>query len=732
MLAPSHRHDDRRPHGQRRGPPGRHGGARLSHGPTERRREALDLEFAKLYGDAADGLVPGARAGRPDGQPHRLQRRLRGHHDGRPRHLDRRPAAGRPSRAHRLAEPGRHGRLQPRCHRARPRCALDRLRARRGQGAARRTAPTSPASTACCTAPCPSAAASRRRRPSRWPRCWPSGRVSGIELEPLELAILGQRVENEFVGVSCGILDQYTSVLGTAGHALLLDCRALTSRAGQHRARAGGRHLRHARAASAGRQRVRRAAGPVRGRRGPHRAATTPGVTALRDVSLELFEAHEAEAAGGGGQALPLHHRGEPARARPGRCRCRAATRDALAAPVRGLVRRAPRGCSRSVPPSMTAMHEAMDGAPGLIARRQAGAGFGGCLVAIVERESVEPSSGPRGARLRRRHRHRAEHLRRRGCPRRRPHRGRLTGEPALLVYAWRAVARRGSRTSARRRAARLDGPPDLRGGLLAPAAGSKVKGAPKRTRTREAPRCRGNHGPLGRIWCAPSMLGGHDRGTRRLVASRPMPSRMGSMRPSAERVPSGKMMTLKPSFTRSATRSSEARMSDERPNGMAPRSSSVGGPSGLPSNQTSAAAAMAHRSRIRGGSAARTTGASRWLVWLGQMSTGPSSPCEVLADPRPRGRATMPDGPADQTSRRAADAASRAGRREGPARRRRRRRLTLRADHQRVQRLDVDARPAISSSESGRVEGLVECAAQASPRSASPAPARPAWWSRR
>jgi len=55
--------------------------------------------------------------------------------------------------------------------------------------------------------------------------------VSALHIEPLQLAFLGQRVENEFVGVSCGILDQYTSVLGTAGHALLLDCRELTSSA---------------------------------------------------------------------------------------------------------------------------------------------------------------------------------------------------------------------------------------------------------------------------------------------------------------------------------------------------------------------------------------------------------------------------------------------------------------------------------------------------------------------
>ena len=54
--------------------------------------------------------------------------------------------------------------------------------------------------------------------------------VSSQLHEPLELALLGQRVENEFVCVACGILDQYTSVLGTTGHALLLDCRDLTSR----------------------------------------------------------------------------------------------------------------------------------------------------------------------------------------------------------------------------------------------------------------------------------------------------------------------------------------------------------------------------------------------------------------------------------------------------------------------------------------------------------------------
>jgi galactokinase len=47
-------------------------------------------------------------------------------------------------------------------------------------------------------------------------------------LDPVRLALLCQQAENGFVGMNCGILDQYSSVLGQAGQALLLDCRHLT------------------------------------------------------------------------------------------------------------------------------------------------------------------------------------------------------------------------------------------------------------------------------------------------------------------------------------------------------------------------------------------------------------------------------------------------------------------------------------------------------------------------
>ncbi|MFG3470909.1 galactokinase [Streptomyces sp. NPDC047982] len=52
----------------------------------------------------------------------------------------------------------------------------------------------------------------------------------GFGLSAPELALLGQRAENAFVGVPCGIMDQMASACCTDGHALYLDTRDLTQR----------------------------------------------------------------------------------------------------------------------------------------------------------------------------------------------------------------------------------------------------------------------------------------------------------------------------------------------------------------------------------------------------------------------------------------------------------------------------------------------------------------------
>lgn len=55
-------------------------------------------------------------------------------------------------------------------------------------------------------------------------------KISGAEVDRVELAKICQRAENQFVGVRCGIMDQYISCCAVAGSALLLDCRSLVSR----------------------------------------------------------------------------------------------------------------------------------------------------------------------------------------------------------------------------------------------------------------------------------------------------------------------------------------------------------------------------------------------------------------------------------------------------------------------------------------------------------------------
>ena len=52
--------------------------------------------------------------------------------------------------------------------------------------------------------------------------------LNRIEISGPDLALLGQRAENHFVGVNCGIMDQFISANGRAGHALFLDCSDLS------------------------------------------------------------------------------------------------------------------------------------------------------------------------------------------------------------------------------------------------------------------------------------------------------------------------------------------------------------------------------------------------------------------------------------------------------------------------------------------------------------------------
>jgi galactokinase len=114
--------------------------------------------------------------------------------------------------------------------------------------------------------------------------------LRGRAIEPLELALLCQRAEVIFVGMPCGIMDQYVSVFGRENAAVEIDCRSL-----RHRYVdlpegvafvAVNSMVKHALGSSAYRKRVEECATAVR-----IIARRHPGVESLRDVTPEQLDA---------------------------------------------------------------------------------------------------------------------------------------------------------------------------------------------------------------------------------------------------------------------------------------------------------------------------------------------------------------------------------------------------------------------------------------------------------
>jgi len=115
----------------------------------------------------------------------------------------------------------------------------------------------------------------------------------GCAIDRTRLALACQRAENEFVGMRCGIMDQFISCHGQAGHALLLDCRSLEHRAARLpdglRLVVCNTMVRHSLAASE--YNVRR----MQCEEGVKRLAEVlPQIRSLRDVTHEDLQRHRA------------------------------------------------------------------------------------------------------------------------------------------------------------------------------------------------------------------------------------------------------------------------------------------------------------------------------------------------------------------------------------------------------------------------------------------------------
>jgi len=119
--------------------------------------------------------------------------------------------------------------------------------------------------------------------------------MTGLDMEGADVALLGQKAENEFVGVKCGIMDQYVSFFGEKEHALLLDCQGLkhklvpldTSSAKVIIANTGVDHNLASSQYNTRRRECREGLEILRQKK--------EGISSLRDVSSEEFERFEKD-----------------------------------------------------------------------------------------------------------------------------------------------------------------------------------------------------------------------------------------------------------------------------------------------------------------------------------------------------------------------------------------------------------------------------------------------------
>lgn len=222
--------------------------------------------------------------------------------------------------------------------------------------------------------------------------------LAGCPVERVALARLGQRVENQIVGLRSGIMDQLAVACGVAGYALLIDCRTLAitpvALPPDARVLVIDSGVPRALAASAYNQRraeCESALGKLR--------VARPDLQALRDVEPELLAA-EAWRLDRVELGRARHVVGENRR-----------VLESLAALSGGDVagfgalmsasHRSLRDDYEVSGPELDRLVELALATPGVFGARLTGAGFGGCVVALVETPQADAAAAGIVARYR-------------------------------------------------------------------------------------------------------------------------------------------------------------------------------------------------------------------------------------------------------------------------------------------------------------------------------------------
>lgn len=207
------------------------------------------------------------------------------------------------------------------------------------------------------------------------------------ELDRLTLARLCQEAENRYVGVNCGLMDQFACANGVAGHALHFDTRTLLWRPVPLPVGAAiiiaDSKMRRSLATSAYNERRTACEEAVR-----HLQSKLPNVRALRDVSpidfarvssqlppmVQKRAQHVVEECARVDEAAQCLEKGDSTRFGQLMFAGHASLRDLYEVSI----------------PELDALVEIAANIPGCLGARLSGAGFGGCTVNLVEEAQAE------------------------------------------------------------------------------------------------------------------------------------------------------------------------------------------------------------------------------------------------------------------------------------------------------------------------------------------------------
>jgi len=207
-------------------------------------------------------------------------------------------------------------------------------------------------------------------------------------VDPMRLVHLVQRGENGYIGLNNGIMDQFASIFGEAGRALLLDCRTLDHRSismadddlALVACHSGSPRRLESSAYNERRSQCEAAVAVI--------AQTVPGVTSLRDVTPAMLEAARPR------MDAIVAARAEHVIVENERVLAAIAAFEAGDLATVGRLFYESHASMRDLfgisSPELDALVEIAGTTPGVIGARLTGAGFGGCTINLVRRDAVD------------------------------------------------------------------------------------------------------------------------------------------------------------------------------------------------------------------------------------------------------------------------------------------------------------------------------------------------------